>query len=221
MMFVMTAKDKVNGADQPLVSIIVPVYNVERYIEKCFNSILAQTYKNIELVVVNDCSPGNIKQIFAKYSKKFANAKLVNLSKNGGLFRARIAGVKAADGAYVTFIDGDDYISFDYIRLLVDQACAASADIVMATTVLEEENGRRYIYNLANELPFETLEGKKVFASFIGQRGKNFMWHIVDSKFFSRSLWLDSLGSLDNIDDHLVMTEDILNSFVLWSKAKK
>lgn len=208
-------------AKTPLVSVIVPVYNVEQFIAKCFDSILAQTYPSIELVVVNNRSQGQIRQIFARYTKKFANSQLVDLPENGGLFRARIAGVKASHGDYIVFVDGDDYIAPDYIRLLTRRAVQEHADIVMSNTVLEEENGRRFIYNLANELPFETLADNDIFANFMAQRGKNYMWQIVHSKLFSRSVWRESLKFLDQIDEHIVMTEDVLNSFVIWSLAHK
>lgn len=205
---------------RPKVSVIVPVYNVEKYIRKCLDSILSQTYKNIELIIVNDCSPGNIVDIVNdEYDDD--RVQLVNLSKNQGLFRARMAGYEKSVGDYLVFVDGDDNISCDYIRTLVEVAEKNSSDIVLAETVIEEEDGRKFIYNLANDLSFDYLNGRDAFLSFMDQQGDNYMWHIVHSKMFRKSLF-DSVSSFYNkINDHIIMCEDIIYSFPLWHRAER
>ncbi|MCM1286175.1 MAG: glycosyltransferase [Acetobacter sp.] len=95
-----------------LISIIVPIYNVEKYINKCVDSILSQTYKNIELILVDDGSPDNCPQICDRYAELDKRVKVVH-KENGGLMSARQAGLKKANGDYIGFVDGDDWIEPD------------------------------------------------------------------------------------------------------------
>lgn len=93
------------------ISVIIPVYNMEKYIEKCLDSIIKQTMKDIEVIVINDGSSDNSEQIILEYIKKHSEASLLYLKKdNGGLSDARNYGVKYATGNYISFIDADDYI---------------------------------------------------------------------------------------------------------------
>ena len=91
------------------VSVIVPVYNVEKYIKKCLNSLVNQTLDEVEIVVVNDGSPDNSQKIIDEYTKKYKNIKSY-VKKNGGLSDARNYGIKKATGKYISFVDSDDYI---------------------------------------------------------------------------------------------------------------
>ena len=99
------------------ISIIVPVYNIEEYIEKCVKSITKQTYKNLEIILVDDGSTDSAGKICDKLAEKDERIKVIH-KKNGGLSSARNAGMKKATGDYICFIDGDDYISKDYCELM-------------------------------------------------------------------------------------------------------
>ncbi len=94
------------------LSVIVPVYNTGKYLEKCLNSLVNQTLKNIEIIIVDDGSTDNSKSIIKKYSKKYDNITPYYL-KNGGVSRARNYGIKKAKGKYITFLDSDDYIDLN------------------------------------------------------------------------------------------------------------
>lgn len=96
--------------DNELISIIVPVYKVEKYLEKCVNSILNQTYKNLEIILVNDGSPDNSPKLCEELAKK-DNRIVVYHKENGGLSDARNYGVNKAKGRYIGFVDSDDYIN--------------------------------------------------------------------------------------------------------------
>ena len=98
-------QDKV---ENPLFSIIVPIYNVERYLEQCIESVLAQDYQNYELILVDDGSPDNSIDICTKYAKQYSNIVFIH-KINGGLSDARNAGIKIARGEYLMFLDSDDY----------------------------------------------------------------------------------------------------------------
>ena len=102
----------------PLVSVVIPVYNVEKYLEACIDSILQQTYEKIEIILVDDGSTDSCGKICDEYASKDSRLKVLHKG-NGGLSSARNAGIKVATGEWITFIDSDDYISEVYIEQLV------------------------------------------------------------------------------------------------------
>lgn len=114
--------------EHDLISIIVPIYNVEQYLEKCINSILNQTYTNLEIILVDDGSPDNSGKICDEYAKKDNRIKVIH-KENGGISSARNTGLKVARGAYVGFIDSDDYIEKDMYEILYTNLKKESADI--------------------------------------------------------------------------------------------
>lgn len=100
-----------------LISIIVPVYNVEKYLKRCIDSCINQTYKNIEIILVDDGSLDECPRICDEYKEKDCRIKVIH-KKNGGLSDARNVGIKESKGKYITFVDSDDYIDSDYIEYL-------------------------------------------------------------------------------------------------------
>lgn len=114
------------------VSVIVPVYNVEKYLSKCLDSILNQTFKNFEIICVNDCSPDRSWDILTEYANKYPNiVKILKNDKNMGLGLTRNKGIENAKGKYLLFIDSDDYIKKDYIQTYYECAEAESVDAVI------------------------------------------------------------------------------------------
>ena len=94
----------------PKVSVIVPVYNVEKYLNKCLDSLINQTFNDFERIIINDGSPDDSKQIIEKYKSKYNDfIKVINQS-NQGLSASRNNGLKMASGAYIMFVDSDDYL---------------------------------------------------------------------------------------------------------------
>lgn len=102
------------------ISVIVPVYNVEKYLNRCVDSILAQTYQNLEIILVDDGSPDNCPQICDNYVQKDSRIKVIH-KENGGLSSARNAGLDIATGDYIGFVDSDDYIAPDIYSQLYDR----------------------------------------------------------------------------------------------------
>ncbi len=101
----------------PLISVIVPVYKVETYLRKCIDSIINQTYRNIEIILVDDGSPDRCGEICDDYAKRDNRIKVIH-KDNGGLSSARNVGITEAQGEYISFIDSDDFVSVFYIEIL-------------------------------------------------------------------------------------------------------
>lgn len=127
-----------------LISIIVPIYNVEKYLNKCIESILNQTYKNLEIILVDDGSPDNSGKICDEY-KKMDSRIIVIHKPNGGLSDARNAGIMLATGKYIGFVDSDDYIEPDMYEILYTNLKKYNANISICSYVDEYESGKMEI----------------------------------------------------------------------------
>ena len=114
---------------KPKVSIIVPVYNVEQYLDRCMESLLNQTLKDIEIILVDDGSPDNCPQMCDEYANKDSRVKVVHKA-NAGLGYARNSGLDVASGEYVAFVDSDDYVELDAYQTMYNEAVRVNADYV-------------------------------------------------------------------------------------------
>lgn len=123
------------------VSVIVPVYNVETYLEKCLDSLVNQTLKEIEIIVVNDGSPDNSQKIIDKYAKNYPQIKAYK-KENGGLSDARNYGLKKASGEYIAFIDSDDFVREDMYQKMYNKAASQNFDMVVCDLNYVYEDGR-------------------------------------------------------------------------------
>lgn len=136
----------------PLVSVIVPCYNVEKYLTSCINSIIHQTYNNLEILLVDDGSPdscGDICDNFATYDDRIR----VIHKQNGGVSDARNAALDIANGEYITCVDGDDTISDDYVETMLELVNKYDCQIAMANFAMDYDG--RYVLN--NKRPIETV----------------------------------------------------------------
>lgn len=201
------------------LSVVIPVYNVEKYLPRCIESLLAQTYKDIEFIFVNDCSPGNAEEIIKGY--KDERIRYLTYDKNRGLFRARVAGAEIATGEYITFHDSDDFCTPDYYRTLMASAEKYKSDIVVGKTIFRRANGENYVRNLHDEcFNFKYMEGEKVRDTYFAQKGSCFSWHTVWNKIYSKELWDKCMPYYQKVDVHLIMTEDIAFSSPLFYFAR-
>lgn len=125
--------------EKKLVSIVIPIYKTEKYLRRCIESVLEQTYRKIEVILVNDGSPDNSLNVCEEYERKDSRVHIVD-KKNGGLSSARNAGILVATGDYITFLDSDDYLKVDAIGSLVQALEEAHADIsYIHETIVDEE----------------------------------------------------------------------------------
>lgn len=172
---------------QPIVSIIVPVYNVEKYLDRCLNSLVNQTLKDIEIVLVDDGSPDNSPFMCDEWAKKDSRIRVIH-KKNGGLSSARNAGLKVARGKYVGFVDSDDWIlpdMYEYLaNLLNNNSNADFAAIQMLIT-------KKYLTSV--EQPKEKIEflnQDQLFKVFFRVSTYNIHYCVCD-KLFRRELLKD------------------------------
>ena len=125
----------------PLITVVIPAYNVEKYIERCIKTVVNQTYENIEIILVDDGSPDNCPKICDKWAKK-DNRIIVIHKENGGLSDARNAGIDIAKGEYITFIDSDDYIEKDYVEFLYNMIKEDKTDLSICSHTVIYETGK-------------------------------------------------------------------------------
>ena len=126
----------------PKVSLIIPVYNVENYIEKCLNSVVNQTLKDMEVIIVNDGSKDSSKQKIEKYLKKYPRIKYLE-KENGGLSDARNYGMPYATGEYIAFLDSDDYVESTMYEEMYEVAKKENADMVECDFIWEYPNKQK------------------------------------------------------------------------------
>lgn len=127
---------------QTLVSIIIPIYKVEQYLIDCIQSVCSQTYKNIEIILVDDGSPDNCGKICDDYAKMDKRISVIH-KENGGLSDARNKGIDIARGDYITFVDSDDYVETTFIEDLYNAIEKTNSDISICNINVVDENGKK------------------------------------------------------------------------------
>lgn len=165
----------------PLFSVIVPIYGVEKYLPQCINSILNQSFEDFELILVDDGSKDSCPEICDDFAKKDTRIQVIH-KKNGGLVSARQAGVEVAKGKYVACVDGDDWISADYLSLFADAIKTTGADILCSGSIwwASEDDKKIIPFPLKSGLYEKEEIEKEVFP-----------WLIEDQKgrYFPNNLW--------------------------------
>ena len=122
------------------ITVIVPCYNVEKYIEKCIQSLISQTYSNLEIILVDDCSTDNTWKIIEKYAKKYKNIKCIKNDKNSGAGFSRNKALKEAKYNYISFIDSDDYIESNYYESMMKQLKKEKSDLIVCDIYVKYDN---------------------------------------------------------------------------------
>ena len=194
----------------PLISIIVPVYNVEQYLPKCVDSILAQSYQNLEIILVEDGTKDRSGEICDAYAAKDPRIKVIH-KKNGGLSSARNAGMDVAQGEYFGFVDSDDWIEPETYEALMELARKYDADLVCG--------GRYDVDGATGERTIGLCPQKEECISSMEMLGRVFTWDNCDSaawdKLYRRHLF-------DEIRYPLGMvSEDIAIFYKLMEKANR
>lgn len=188
--------------ETPLVSIIIPVYNGEKYLDECIQSAINQTYKNIEVIIVNDGSTDGSLAVINRYAGTDERVKCVNKT-NEGLVKARKTGVSLTTGKYVQHLDSDDILCADAIEILLNKAEQTGADVVSFPFILRdgEEN------KLAEFFDPEEAPGVEYIRRYLNFQGYWTVW----SKFHLRSLYSNPIEEIDiSFGEDLVLTTQLL-----------
>lgn len=205
----------------PKVSIILPIYNVEKYLDRCMDSLLNQTLKDIEIIMVDDGSPDNCPQMCDEYAKKDNRVKVVH-KKNAGLGFARNSGLDVAKGEYIAFVDSDDYVGLNMYKTLYDRAEADKCDAVFCGFRTELKQNK-WVYS--DEVDADKLwRGKDVqlfmldmIASGAGVKAERLYQMSVWHSIYKRSIIEDN--HLRFVSEREVASEDIPFQVDYLSKA--
>ena len=196
--------------NQPMISVIVPVYNVEAYLPKCVDSILAQTYKTLEIILVEDGTKDSSGKICDEYAKKDSRIRVVH-KENGGLSSARNAGMDIARGDYFGFVDSDDWIEPEFYETMLSAAQKHDADLVCC--------GRFDVDGVTGEKTVGLCHPKEEVISAMEMLGRVFVWDNCDSaawdKLYRRELFDEIRYPLG------VYSEDVAIFYKLMEKANR
>lgn len=173
--------------DSSLISLIVPVYQVEAYLEDCIKSLLVQTYKNIEILLIDDGSPDGCGRICDAYARKDARVRVVH-QENQGPSEARNTGMRLAEGEYIAFIDSDDRISPVYIEFLYDLICRYHADIAVCKYVRSWEAVDKAMLNIWKET---CMDSRRMLLEWHGKRKK--IETVVWNKLYKKGVLLNDM----------------------------
>lgn len=194
------------------VSIIIPAFNIAPYIGRCLKSVLNQTLKDIEVIVVDDGSTDNTAKEISFYANNDDRIRLIK-KKNGGVTSARLAGVRESRGEYIGFVDGDDFIEPDMYEHLLKNAIKYHADISHCGYQMVFPNRTDYYYNTGRIIQQDTLAGLKDLIS------GTFIEPGLVNKLFHRNLF-EGLINNDQMDLKIKYNEDLLMNFFLFRECK-
>lgn len=193
-----------------LISVIIPIYNNEKYISKCLDSILSQNYTNIQVIAIDDGSTDKSGEILEQYAAKDVRIKAYH-TKNCGVSAARNTGIKHAVGEYVTFVDSDDTIDPNMYEYMLGQFVENDIDIVhCGYKKIKLDGTSRLVCGTNKEYHFNKKEGVS---------------HLIKGDLFTGALWnkIYRRSLLDHIyfDESIKINEDILFNFYAFQRAKK
>ena len=200
--------------DKPLVSIVVPVYNAEDYLNRCIESIINQSYNNIEIILVDDGSTDESCNICYKYKNIDKRIRVIQIS-NSGSYSARKVGFKKSKGDYLCFVDSDDWIDIDFIKKMVEIAKEYNCDIVKAGIIRDFQNNRK---SQIKKIPY-----KEDILILKDDYNKNLYPKLIKSNFFnSMCCELIRKEIIDFNDNKKIrMGEDLKFNLNIISKSKK
>lgn len=202
------------------ISIIVPCYETEQYVEKCINSLLKQTYKNLEIIAVNDCSKGNMQEILERISETDNRVKVINNEVDKGLLHTRIVGSKEATGDYIAFIDSNDYVDIDFYRLLINNIEEKKSDISIGNIVFDKEK-EKLVSSLTYNSNNKVFESKELLDEYYKQTGRNERYHLLKNKLIKIEVWKKVLKAIGNNNDVINKYNDIfLTALCIYNSNK-
>lgn len=196
---------------EDLISVVIPAYNIEKYIAKTLDGVLAQTHQNLQIIVVNDGSKDNTGKILDEYARKDSRIKVIH-KENGGVTSARLRGIAAAQGQYIGFVDGDDYIEPQMYERLLENMLAHHAEISHCGYQMVFPNGKADYYYNSGKVVVTTDEQscEELLGGGVVEPG---LWN----KLYRRELF-QGLGEW--MDTSIRINEDLLMNFYLFRQVQ-
>ena len=195
-----------------MISIIIPVYNVEKYLEQCLKSIFNQSYNNIEVIIVNDGSTDKSEQIIKKYAKKYTNLIYIK-QENQGVSKARNLGISMANGDYIVFIDPDDFLELDALENMYSKAKENDLDLVIIgyKEVYDDNIEGKDTIKVLNKSEYKVYYGNEVANMMLRLEILGFSW---DKMFKTKLIKEKNLEFEDNryVEDWYPMFVQVFNS---------
>lgn len=204
---------------KPLISVIVPVYNVEKYLCECLDSLLNQTYTNIEIILVDDESKDNSGIICDQYASKHEKVKVIHKKNNGGLGFARNTGLDNVKGSHVIFVDSDDYISIDYVEKMYTAMNENKADTCMGGYTAVKEGEMKPIINGLNGKTFYEEDIIKSILPLMCGRDKNGISVQMSACMVLYSMDIIKTHNLRFVSEREYISEDLLFNINYLSKC--
>ena len=202
--------------ENELISIIVPIYNVENYLRMCLDSIQNQTYTNFECLLINDGSPDNSAEICREYVAKDSRFHYFE-KENGGVSSARNYGIDRAEGSFITFVDPDDWLDPDYLEILYLKMMEYDADVAIATYKKYSVSDGCYYFHVFDQDYYEKVyTGDELLAELPYRESFDSTFNVSWGKLFKRSL----LYSLV-FNEQRVMGEDLEFNFKVFLRLNK
>lgn len=181
---------------EPKLSVIVPIYNVESYLDKCLDSLVNQTMKEIEIICVNDGSTDQSQLIVEKYQKLFPRKIIGLMKKNGGLADARNYGLAHANGDYVAFIDSDDWVELEMFKVMYEQVIEKNADVAVCDMQYVYESGETKFVPGGDFKETNVSENPLIITMNNSACNKLFKRSLFDDVKFPKGLWYEDLGCI-------------------------
>ncbi|MCR5379856.1 MAG: glycosyltransferase [Lentisphaeria bacterium] len=197
----------------PLISIIVPVYQVEKYLEKCINSIIAQTYKNLEIILVDDGSTDNCPAICNRFQAEDSRIKVIH-QENGGLSHARNVGVEHATGDFIGFVDSDDWIEPNMYEVLMSALQETGADIPVSDRQMEFEGSQPVQINVKKDQR-KLYSSEEAVKNII--KGGGIIRNSVWNKLYRRTVLANISFTEGKIHEDILWTPKIVSNACLLS----
>lgn len=208
-----------------VISVVLPIYNVERYLNRCVKSVINQSYKNLEIILVDDGSPDNCSALCEKWAQKDNRIKVIH-KKNAGLGYARNTGIENATGEYICFFDSDDYIALDAIEKAYTLAIKDNSDIVVFGFCNVKSNGEtgKTVIPKTEKVIYEGTEVQEVFlADLIGPDVKNGRFTNLWMSAWAGMYSLDMIkkASWGFVSERDVISEDIYSLLDLYKNVER
>ena len=193
-----------------MISIIIPIYKVEQYLDECVTSIINQTYKDLEIILVDDGSPDNCPQMCDKWAKKDARIKVVH-KKNGGLSSARNAGLKVATGEYIGFVDSDDYVDETMYEDLIQVMMQNEKTMVVSSPIIRNTDGVFTPYKVGTYeyKDGDTMSFSEYMKLFLGMNMDATVWNKLYKREFIQTMFREGR----NNEGYLFMYNNVKNLY--------